>query len=166
MRVELVIKIVLAKGNDWYQICASLESELDESFTFLDDKVHRVRLSFKRLSCTAHDNGDGPAHTLFIRSTAGEKIGDRFFAHGLYAHRQDIFTIQGQAKIGIQGQQAVGDARKLLRKSESIGCEGRPGSVRNNPVRMVSKDILARRDQIMGLVQFGREVLRKVSPNW
>ena len=158
VRVQLVVDVVLAKPNDGYKVGTVAYGELYETLTTVQDEMHSTGPRFKRLARATDNYGDGATHALTVPATLGEDVFARFPRHGSQSHAEGILAVQRQFKVTVQGQKRIRDAREKLGKAKGFGGKGCECAVRDDAVRVVAKDVLARGLQDLRTVQAGGEV--------
>lgn len=158
LRIELLIEFILAKRQYGNEISTSANGELDETLATSEHKTKAVGLSIQRFASTANNDGDGATHTFPVGATLGENVLATLARNRGQAQAQSVVAIQGDAEVRVQGQESVGDTGEQLRKAESFGREGDKGTVADNTVWMIAKDVLAGCGQLLRTVKASREV--------
>jgi len=110
--LELLVDVVLAKGENRDEIGSCSDGDLDETLAAFEDEAKGVRFRIERLSGTTDDDGYGSPHAFVILSSLGKQVLARFLRYTCQAHGQCIVSVQWYPKIGIQSKKRIFDARK------------------------------------------------------
>lgn len=153
--VDLFVELVLAEGEYWHKIGAETDGEFDEPFAGVEDQAEDVRLCIERFARAAHDDGHGTAHTLTVDAALAQQVDDTFFGHRCEAESEQIVTVEGNAKVRVQSQEGIGDAGEEIRKAQSFGAKCSKGSVTDDTVGMIAKDVLSAGLQLDRSMQAG-----------
>lgn len=162
--VELVVDVVFAKAHDGDKVSAGSQRHLDEALAVLEHQAHVAGFSLERLARAANDDGDGAALAVVVLAAAAQQVANRLLGDGADAHGEDPVAVEGDAEVGVERQQAVGDAGELFAEAQGVGGKGAPGAVGDDAVRVVAHDVAAVGVEVLRLVQAHGEVVGEPPP--
>ena len=165
VRMHLFVEVVFAERQDGHEIGAGADGQLDEPLAPFEDEAQRAWLCVQRLPGPAHDDSDCTTHPFAVGAATGEKVFTRLAGYGGKAHCEGVVAVEGDAEVGIEGEQSVCDAGEELREAESFRCEGNEGTMADYSMRVVAENIFAGRGQRSGAVQAGGEVGGEEGPD-
>ena len=108
---------------------------------------------------------EGAAHALAVSAAFRQDILARLAGHAGQSHGQRILSVERNSEIGVQSEQGVRYTGEEFRKAERLSSESGEGSVRDDPVGMVTEDILLCWREGFLSVQAGREVVCVDAPD-
>lgn len=103
VRLKLIVEVVLAEPDDGYEISAVADGELDESLAAIEHDVHCAGLCVEGFAGAADDDGDCAAHALAVYAAFREEVVAGFARDAGEAHLEDIFAVEGDAEVGVEG---------------------------------------------------------------
>ena len=74
--------------------------------------------------------------------------------------------VQRDSEVGVESEEGIRDSGEQLGESEGFCRECRKGPVGDDAVRVVAKDVFARRGENGGAMEAGREVGSEQRPDW
>jgi len=164
--VELFVDVVFAKCNHRHKVRASFNSQPDEALATVEHETQSAWVGFEGFARPADDDGDGTRHAAAVETAGGEQGGTGLFRDGGDAHPEEIVAVEGDAEVGVEGQEGVGDAREELREAKGFGGEGGKGAVGDDAVGMVAEDVLAGGGEGGGAVETHGEVGGEEGPEF
>ena len=144
LAVKLGVDIVFAERQHRHEIGARPHGQLDEALAAAQHKAEGAGARLQRLARAADHDGDGAAHAGAVAAAAAQQVLAAGARHARQPHVQDVLAVQRDAEVGVQRQQRVRDAGEQRREAQRLRAEGGEGSVRDDPVRVVPEDVLAR----------------------
>ena len=110
IRIQLVVNVILAERQHGDQIRPRTNSKLDKPLAALQHQAQRMGFRVQRLSRAADDDGDGAAHALAVAAAFRQNVLAALARHGGQAHAQGVVAVEGDAEVGVEGEEGVGDA--------------------------------------------------------
>ncbi len=140
---DLIVEFVFSKPEHGDEVGAVPDGELDEAFAALEHELEQVRLRVEGFASAPDHDGDCAAHAFVVWAALGEEVVARFPAYGCESQCEGVVTVDGDAEVGVESQESVGNAGEELGEAEGFGAEGGEGAVRNDAVRVVAEYVFA-----------------------
>ena len=164
LRLYLIVKFIFAEGKHGNEIRAGSDGQLDEAFAAFEYQAQGMWLGVQGLARASDHDGDGAAHALFVRPSAGEDVLARFAGNRGEAEGEGVVAVERDAKICVEREEGVSNAGEEFGEAEGFCGEGDKGPVRDDTMRVVAEDVFTSWGQFSRPVEPSREVGSKQGP--